>query len=218
VSSPELVINGQVETIAPGESRVIPGAAWLCGPVGGYWFPEAASVTVVCETREPDFEDHGDPPPEERPNVAPQTFLSILFDHGADPANAAYACVYFPKADAADMPGRVEEFRARASFERGEAAHAFLWGGYTGLAFFEPGTVLGHKADRACFVAVEDERQVLRRVAVFEPSFADCELGLDLPFALTSGSLPEGWRSEGSTVLVPCTAGTQTEAVLSVIR
>jgi len=70
----------------------------------------------------------------------------------------------------------------------------------------------------ACFVAIEDVRQVQRRIAVFEPSFTDCEVTIEPSFAQTSGPLPEGWTHDGEAILVPCSAGIQAEGELAVVR
>ena len=150
--------------------------------------------------------------------MAPQTFVSVLFDHGTDPRAAGYVCGYFPKADATEMPDRVEKFRTKASICAGGAGHRLLWDEYVGFAFFAAGGVMDCGADRACFVAIEDVRQVQRRIAVFEPSFTDCEVTIEPSFAQTSGPLPEGWTHDGEAILVPCSAGIQAEGELAVVR
>lgn len=194
-----IIVNGETLALKDGEPREVATPAWIFAQGTGYCFPDKGAVTVLSETRAPDFSDHGDPPPDERPNVPSQRYVSILFEHGADPQDAAYACVYFLQADASSMTRLCEEFAGTAIYGREEAGHFLTLGPYTGLAFFSRGTLAGYDADRPCFGVLRRSDGAVR-LGVFEPSFEDADLTLGLPFAATSDALPHGCRLDGTTL------------------
>jgi len=194
----QLIVNGETVALAEGRSHIVPTPAWVAGPRGGYYFPEDGAVTLLTETREPDFEDHGEWTQEQKAKVPAQQFISIFFDHGENPANAEYVSAHWPAATPESIERLAEAFARDASFRRETAGHFLSYGSYTGIAFFEPGTIHGYSADRPCFLTAREDDEALR-MALFEPSWRNVTLTLGLPFEAVAKTLPNGYRLDGST-------------------
>jgi Polysaccharide lyase family 8, super-sandwich domain/Polysaccharide lyase family 8, N terminal alpha-helical domain len=197
-----LVVNGTLLALTDGTPATVETPAWIHGPAGGYYFSESGQVTLLAETREPDFEDHGNLTPDRRPEVAPGRFVSIYFDHGANPSGATYAAACYPKASLEQMPDLARDFAASASFSRDAAGHAFSYGSHTGLVFFEPGSLKGYAGDRPCFLALRGGA-----AALYEPSWEKCQLSLGLPFTPAPQPLPDGLALDGATLSVDVKPG-----------
>ena len=200
-----ITVDGKPIELEDGAAVAIETPAWAHGPGGGYYFPDPGQVTLLAETREPDFEDHGNPPPEEQPDAPPQRFVSILWQHGSDPQDTAYACIYIPKAQTQAMSGLVQDLRARMSHGRDQTGHFFTYGAFSGRVFFEPGTLQGYQTNRPCLVAVRrNETQV--SLALYEPSWTECQLRLGLPFHAKAQPSPGG-RLDGDTLIASIRPG-----------
>jgi len=202
----ELSVNGEVIALVEGRPQVVRTPAWVAGPRGGYYFPEDGAVTLLTETRKPDFEDDGGPTPEKEAAVPPQKFISIFFDHGKNPKDAQYASVYWHAAKPTDMPDLVKSFSENSAYCREKTGHSFRHGSYLGLTFFDPGTLQGHSADRPCFIVVHKEGQATQ-IGVYEPSWEDVSLTLGLPFNAGAASLPQGCTLDGATFQTGIKAG-----------
>jgi hypothetical protein len=205
-----ILMDGKPVELAEGAPTRVATPCWMHGPGGGYWFPEKGVVTLIAETRKPDFEDHGNPPPDQQPKVPVQKFISILFDHGKDPTNAGYACVLFPLAAAADMPMLAQSIASHWTFDRNDVGHLLRSGELTMAAFFQPGSLAGYGADRTCFVALRQTNQGVR-VATYEPSWKDVTLQLHLPFPATGPALPDNCRLENDILSIKSKAAQPAE-------
>lgn len=212
---PDVIVNGEMITLAEGEPQRIETPAWVFGR-GGYYFPEKGAITILTQRREPDFSDHGRPLPEERPDVPPQSFVSVFFDHGTDPQDAHYACVYFPNAKRAQMPQLTDNFEAGGAYGRNKSGHFLSYGLFLGLVFFQRGELRGYQADRACFVANRTNGKEAR-LAVYEPSWTDCELNVGLPFLTLPADLAQNLKTDGNTLVAQVKAGRPFQCTLSVV-
>ena len=138
--------------------------------------------------------------------MAPGRFVSIYFDHGSNPSGAAYAAAYFPKATCDQMPDLARDFADTASHARNPAGHAFSYGSYTGLVFFESGSMEGYTADRPCFGALRGQDDA-RDFALYEPSWEACPLTLGLSFTPAARPMTGNLRLNGSTLTVDVQPG-----------
>jgi len=213
----QLAVNGQPVILADDQTQTISTPAWIHGPAAAYYFPEPGAVTLLTETRQPDFTDHGDPPPDQQPDVPPQRYVTIYFDHGEAPEAAAYACAYFPQAALDDMPELIEDFKQHAAYARDPAGHSLEYGPYLGLAFFKPGPLDGYTADRPCFLAAHQAGDNLR-LAVYGPSFKDVPVNLELPRPATAHALPRHCELNGATLTVHAPRAAQATVDLAFAR
>ena len=209
----EIVVDGKRLTLTAGKTKRIGDPGWIHGLGGGYAFPDGGNVTAIVETREPDFTDNGNPPPDKRPDVPPQTFITIAFDHGNDPKDAAYACVYLPTAAVGDMPALAALCRSQMTHVRNETGHFVRFGPFAAAAFFKPGTLDGYTADRPCFLAIRQEHDATR-LSVYEPSWQDCDLKLRLSASVPTGPLPDGVRVQNGELIIETRKGQPIECFL----
>ncbi len=93
-------VNGVAQNPAPGWAESMTNVSWahLCGNVPGadigFYFPQPAAVSARRETRAGSLADlnltYGST------NLVTRHFLTLWFDHGPNPSNAAYAYVLLP--------------------------------------------------------------------------------------------------------------------------
>jgi len=176
-----LLVNGERQALERGSRRAVPTPCWLHVGGRGYYFPDDGAVTLLRERRAPDFSDAGNVGGATRAAVGAQDFVSLLFDHGQDPVDAEYACVYFLSARPEEMPERVRGFDAAARYGRRPAGHFLRWGGFAGEAFYEAGELDGTRADGACFLARHERAGGAPRLAVFDPRWIEGALQVGLP-------------------------------------
>ncbi|MBT4501741.1 MAG: hypothetical protein HOC74_28685 [Gemmatimonadetes bacterium] len=210
----EFQIDGKPLVLSPGESIQLTTPCWLHAGTRGYFFPEESSVTVAVERRAPDFSDAGNPPPDKQPRVPDQTFASIFFDHGPDPQGGTYACAYFLQISPQEMPDRVSRFSARTTLHHNDTGHFFKSDDLIGIACFRPGEIEGYTANRACFLALAAEEEILR-CAAYEPSWQETELSVDLPFPAEARDLPENVQIRDRRLLIAARPGAPVECALS---
>jgi len=203
---PEILVNGKRTPLAVGKPTPIATPCWIHGPGGGYYFPTEGGVRALVETRQPDFTDHGDPPPDKRPKAPAETFISILFDHGSDPTKAGYACVYFPVAAAGDMPDLAKNFSSRAAQRCDDVGHSLQYGPLAAMAFFRPGALNGYQVDRPCFLVLRKAERSLR-LTVYEPSWQECTLRIGLPHKVAAEQLPQNMRASGRDLIIDIKPG-----------
>jgi len=141
-------------------------------------------------------------------------FISLLFDHGPDPAEATYVCVYFPTTAVDEMPQRVEDFAAQAVYGHSDTGHFLQYGPFTGLVFFRPGSLQHFSADRPCFLAWREAEPHVRW-SVYEPSWTDCGLNITLPFPVEAASFPASCRVADQTLSLDAAAGVPVAGKLS---
>jgi hypothetical protein len=207
-------VDGKPLLLRSGESTALTTPCWLHAGTRGYFFPEEGSVTVSVEKRAPDFSDAGNPPPDKQPKVPDQTFVSIFFDHDADPQGAEYACVYFLQITPKEMPERVSRFSAQTTLRHDETGHFFRSDRLTGIAFFRPGNLEGYTANRACFLILTEEQGNLH-CAAYEPSWQETELAVELPFQTRGLDLPSNVQIQDQRLLIAAQPGTPIECALS---
>ncbi|MHA6480558.1 polysaccharide lyase family 8 super-sandwich domain-containing protein [Paenibacillus sp. strain BS8-2] len=101
-----LIVDGNVKSTALGWSETMNGIEWanLSGSVPGsdigYYFPGTATITGLRESRTGDWYDINTRMNEQGSTVT-NNFLSLAFEHGAQPANGSYSYVLLPNKDAA---------------------------------------------------------------------------------------------------------------------
>ncbi|MHC4671581.1 MAG: polysaccharide lyase family 8 super-sandwich domain-containing protein [Planctomycetota bacterium] len=205
-ASTQLVVDGERLSLTEGHSAIVATPAWIFGPGGGYYLPDAGHVTLLTEARKADFSDHGGPNPEREAAVGAQRFVSIFFDHGRNPQGTTYACVYFPLSTIEDMPRHADDFKSKAVYGRQESGHFFTYESFTGAAFYRHGRLAGFSADGPCFLAARHKLERLR-LSLYEPSWTDCKLGLSLYGTEVVGTVPKGCQLDGRKISVPMTAG-----------
>jgi hyaluronate lyase len=102
-------VNGAAKPTSVGWSETTPGVSWahLAGNVPGadigYFFPQPSTVKALREARSGSLYDintaYGST------NLSTRNFLTLWFDHGVGPSNAAYAYVLLPNQTAAQVAG-----------------------------------------------------------------------------------------------------------------
>ena len=89
-------------------NEVIHDVSWMhLEGVGGYYFPQRATVTGQRETRTATWKSVNIPYGDDTPVT--RSFLSLSIDHGANPADASYAYVLLPSATS----GAVQTYAAK---------------------------------------------------------------------------------------------------------
>ena len=209
---PNINVNGEKLTL--GSDELIPTPCWIYAEGSGYYFPEKGSIKAITEIRKPDFYDSGNPPPEEQPQVPDERFISLLFDHGENPIGASYACAYFLRAHSADMPELVEDFESQASYIHSNVGHLLQYDDFAGVVFFRPGGIDGYSADRTCYLAVSRDRDGVH-LSVYEPSWHDCTLKIELPFPIAADDLPESVQLKDGELLIAVKSGQPLEFDIS---
>ena len=174
--------------------------------VRGYYFPEEGNVTAITETRKADFSDAGNPPPEKQSQVSDERFISLLFDHGENPTDEDYVCAYFLRAGLDDMPELVKDFMSQASYSHNGVGHFLQYGSFTGVVFFRTGEINGYRADRACYIAISRDKEEVH-LSVYEPSWQDCMLRIELPFPAAADDLPENVQLKARELLIAVESG-----------
>ncbi|MGW0777319.1 polysaccharide lyase 8 family protein [Streptomyces sp. NPDC002835] len=168
--APALTVDGTVQPSAQGWSAAFDGARWahIAGQAG-YVFPEGADLRAVREERTGAWRDINANGP-----TTPVTrrWLTLLTDHGADPADASYAYVLLPGAGAAATARRAADrgwlkILANSREQQGVRAPRV---GFTAVNFWAPGTVGGITASAPASVLIRENRDGTATVVVSDPA------------------------------------------------
>lgn len=162
-----LVVDGEAQPVEQDWSARFAAARWahLAG-VGGYLFLGGAPLHALRESRTgawSDINGGGSPTPITR------RYLTLWFDHGANPSEGSYAYALLPGASAE----RTAALAAQPGFEivaNSPNVHAVRVPGLglTAVNFWRAGTVAGITADRPCSLVVREDAAGLA-VAVADP-------------------------------------------------
>jgi hypothetical protein len=85
----------------------------------------------------------------------------------------------------------------------------------TGLVFFRHGEIGGYRADRACYLAISGDKFNVH-LAIYEPSWQDCMLRIELPFSVAADNLPENVQLSNEELLIAVKRGKLLELDISV--
>lgn len=165
-----LTVDGRPQPTGQGWNSTFEGARWAhVAGHGGYVFPGGAALTALREERTGTWQSingGGSTDPVTR------RYVTLLADHGTDPTDASYAYIL--------MPGASELRTAARSLDRGWLDLGSNSGarqgvrvpslGFTGVVFWEPGTVGKVTADAPLVVQIREQRDGTATVCVSDPN------------------------------------------------
>lgn len=165
-----LTVDGRAQPTRHPWNATFPRARWAhVAGHGGYVFPGGTSLTALREERTGTWKSingGGSADPVTR------RYVSLLADHGTDPADASYAYVL--------MPGATELRTAARALDRNwlrvDANSGARQGvrvpslGFTGATFWEPGTVDRVTVDAPLIVQIREKRDGTATVTVADPN------------------------------------------------
>lgn len=137
----------------------------------GYVFPDATSLSALREDRTGTWQSingGGSPEPLTR------RYLTLVADHGKDPAGAGYAYILMPGASELRTAARAADPRwmrtlANSAAQQGVSVPS---AGFTGINFFEGGTVGAVTSTAPVSVQIREGRDGTATVCVADPSRA----------------------------------------------
>ncbi|MEV6327818.1 polysaccharide lyase 8 family protein [Streptomyces sp. NPDC051909] len=166
----ELRIDGRGQPAGLPSSAVFPDARWahLAGH-GGYVFPGGTSLTAVREERTGTWKainGGGSTDPVTR------RYVTLLAEHGTDPADASYAYVLMPGASEARTAARAADSDWLDIIANSVARQAVRVPslGFTGSTFWEPGTAGKVTVDAPLSVQIRERRDGTATVCVSDPN------------------------------------------------
>ncbi|MFI0238573.1 polysaccharide lyase 8 family protein [Streptomyces sp. NPDC016845] len=165
-----LTVDGRAQPPRHPWNATFPRARWAhVAGHGGYVFPGGTSLTALREERTGTWKSingGGSADPVTR------RYVSLLADHGTDPADASYAYLL--------MPGASEPRTAARALDRNwlhiDANSGACQGvrvpslGFTGATFWEPGTVGLVTVDAPLIVQIREKRDGTATVTVADPN------------------------------------------------
>ncbi|WP_181592898.1 polysaccharide lyase family 8 super-sandwich domain-containing protein [Paenibacillus sp. YN15] len=179
-----LTVNGAVKDGALGWSETMEATQWAHltgngeGTDIGYVFPEAPAVDALREARTGAWKDINT-----TQSDTPRTrnYLSLAFNHGANPQNAEYSYVLLPGKNAA----ATADYSAQPDVQvlsGSNAVHAVKESklGLTAANFWEAGTVAGITADQPAAVMVRESSDGTVKVSVSDPTQQQTSVGIGL--------------------------------------
>ncbi|MFJ4714375.1 polysaccharide lyase 8 family protein [Streptomyces sp. NPDC088785] len=167
-----LTVDGRTRAATLGSNSTIADARWahLAGH-GGYVFPAGAALTALRTERTGTWRSingGGSADPVTR------RYVTLLTDHGTDPADASYAYVLLPGADAARTAARAADrgwvdIGSNTGAQQGVRVRSL---GLTSVVFWEPGTVGAVTVDAPLVVQIRERRDGTATVCVSDPNRA----------------------------------------------
>ncbi|MYW69918.1 twin-arginine translocation signal domain-containing protein [Streptomyces sp. SID8379] len=167
-----LTVDGRSQPSTLGWNSTVKDARWahLAGH-GGYLFPGGASLTALREERTAAWQSingGGSTDPVTR------RYVTLLADHGTDPANASYAYVVLPGASEQRTAARALErdwmqVTVNSAAQQGVRVPSL---GLTSVTFWEPGTVGRVSVDAPLIVQIRERRDGTATVCVSDPNRA----------------------------------------------
>ncbi|MFD7639697.1 polysaccharide lyase family 8 super-sandwich domain-containing protein [Kitasatospora sp. NPDC059795] len=163
-----LTVDGAAQPTALGWSQRFTGAkSMTIAGFGGYVFPGGATVQAKREARTGSWHDINSGGSSE---ALTRRYLTLWFDHGADPSNAGYAYLLLPGADAAATAARAASptvtVLANSSSVQAVSDSA---SGVTAANFFTAGSAGPITVSAPCSVLVRESGGTLS-VSVADPS------------------------------------------------
>ncbi|WP_420037364.1 polysaccharide lyase 8 family protein [Streptomyces sp. cg28] len=167
-----LTVDGRTRAAALGSKSTVQGARWahLSGHAG-YVFPGGAALTALREERTATWKSinggGSDDPVTRR-------YVTLLADHGTDPADASYAYVLLPGASEARTAARAADrgwadITANSAAQQGVRVPSL---GLTSAVFWEPGTTGPVTVDAPLIVQIRERRDGTATVCVSDPNRA----------------------------------------------
>ncbi|MFG3246274.1 polysaccharide lyase 8 family protein [Streptomyces sp. NPDC048187] len=168
--SPALIVDGVVQPSSQGWSASFEGVRWaqIAGQAG-YLFPEGCDLRAVREERTGAWRDINAGGPAD---PVTRRYLTLLTDHGTDPADAGYAYVVLPGVRAATTARRAADRRwltilANSREQQGVCVPGL---GFTAVNFWAAGAVGRLSADAPASVLVREHRDGTATVVVSDPA------------------------------------------------
>ncbi|MEV3855852.1 polysaccharide lyase 8 family protein [Streptomyces sp. NPDC050095] len=167
-----LTVDGRPQPTGLPWNSAFPRARWAhVAGHGGYVFPGGASLTALREERTGTWHDingGGSTDPVTR------RYVTLLADHGTDPTDAQYAYVLLPGASELRTAARALDpfwldVTANSGAQQGVRVPSL---GFTGVTFWEPGTVGKVTADAPLVVQIREKRDGTATVSVSDPNRA----------------------------------------------
>ncbi len=101
-ASNALTVNGELKPATVGWSETMSDVSWIhLEGTGGYYFPDPAVVQGLREARSNSWHDINSRETTTTPTT--RNYLTLWFDHGANPASATYSYVLLPNKSADDV-------------------------------------------------------------------------------------------------------------------
>ncbi|MFE6887097.1 polysaccharide lyase 8 family protein [Streptomyces sp. NPDC057694] len=167
-----LTVDGRTRAAALGSTSTLQKARWahLAGH-GGYVFPGGSALTALREERTATWQSingGGSTDPVTR------RYVTLLADHGTDPADASYAYVLLPGASEARTAMRAADrdwvdITVNSAARQGVQVPSL---GLTSAVFWEPGTVGRVTVDAPLIVQIRERRDGTATVCVSDPNRA----------------------------------------------
>lgn len=179
-----LIVDGAMKPNTAGWSETLAGAGWIAlDGAGGYVFPGGATVHALREWRTGSWSDINRST-EQPPVTCP--YLTLWFDHGADPSDATYAYILLPNAnpDATRAYAAAPDVAILANTRAVQAVRSARLG-ITGANFWRPGRVDFIRAAAPLSIMAEEVGGLLT-LAISDPTHACANLTLELDRAATS--------------------------------
>ncbi|MET9498898.1 polysaccharide lyase 8 family protein [Streptomyces sp. NPDC006552] len=167
-----LTIDGRPQPARHPWNAAFPRARWAhVAGHGGYVFPGGTSLTALREERTGTWKSingggAADP--------VTRRYVTLLADHGSDPADASYAYVLLPGASEGRTAARAADRHwlavdVNSGARQGVRVPSL---GFTGVTFWEPGTVGAVTVDAPLVVQVQEKRDGTATVSVSDPNRA----------------------------------------------
>lgn len=102
----EFLVNGTVMLPTIGSSGTFAGTRWAHHSSAGFVFHGGATLTAVRESRSGSWRDIN---AAGSPAILTREYLTLWYDHGVDPTNAAYAYQYLPFATSSVVAARAAD-------------------------------------------------------------------------------------------------------------
>ncbi|HEY1176009.1 MAG TPA: polysaccharide lyase 8 family protein, partial [Phytomonospora sp.] len=200
-----LTVDGRRQPGDQGWSATFDGVshAHLAG-VGGYVFPGGADLRALREERTGSWRDINDGA-DTGGSTDPVTrrYVTLWFDHGANPNGADYAYILLPGADADETRRHALTRPIRVLANTAAVQAVSTRDGLLAANFWQGATVGDLASDGPASLLVRRSRGRLE-VAVSDPSRTAATVTLDLPWAVSSVALPPRRRRPRRSRLVPC--------------
>lgn len=204
----ETIVN-QVSTTAP----VAKGDGWVSLDHVGYWFPIASDLQTVRETRSGTWASLGgssDTTEHTKP------FVTLYFDHGANPVNATAEYAVVPNKTAAHMAAWAAS-RPLSIGANNDAVSAVrdTRSGALGIAFWRPGSFEGVQASAAALVWITSDDRTMR-VSVADPNAAASgTIQITVPGQWNTSDVPSARTIRSTTLTIAKKSGETTTVVLT---
>ncbi|UNM12145.1 polysaccharide lyase 8 family protein [Streptomyces formicae] len=168
--APALTVDGRKQPTTQGWTRSFDDAEWAhIEGQAGYLFPGGAAFTAVREERTGAWKDINAGGPAD---PVTRRYLTLVTDHGTDPADAAYAYVLLPGASAATTARRAcdrgrPKILANTADQQGVRVPRL---GFTAVNFWSAGTLDKLTANAPASILIREKRDGTAVIVVSDPA------------------------------------------------